>query len=142
MCHISLKKTRSHNRASPKCTPEHDEYRIQLNFTCSNDSRPTRWPYVQGTSIARCMSKFSFLKCNFLQNLLAPHNAASWLQKRLFCHLGLKIESTHNLGNNQNQGENMELFIRSLKVSSSLRSCFEKPIHRAGERRVYSVQLP
>lgn len=90
VCHISLKKTRSQNRASPKCTPEHDEYSIQLNFTCSNDSRPTRLPYVQDTSIARCMSKFSFLKCNFLQNLLAPHNAASWLQKRLFCHLGLK----------------------------------------------------
>lgn len=90
VCHISLKRTWSHNRASPKCTPEHDEYSIQLNFTCSNDSRPTRLPYVQETSIARCMSKFSFSKCNFLQNLLAPHNAASWLQKRLFCHLGLK----------------------------------------------------
>lgn len=62
----------------------------QLELPCSNDFLPTRLPYVQYGSIARCMSKFSFLKCNFPQNSLASYNAASWLQKRLFCHLGLK----------------------------------------------------
>lgn len=60
------------------------------NLPCSNSFLPTRLPYVQNCSIARCMSKFSFLKCNFPQNLLASYNAPSWLQKRLFCHLGPK----------------------------------------------------
>lgn len=63
---------------------------LSPNLPCSNSFLPTRLPYVQNRSIARCMSKFSFLKCNFPQNLLASYNAASWLQKRLFCHLGPK----------------------------------------------------
>lgn len=80
----------SHYRTFPKCTPEQDGGSAQLNLPCSNGFLPTRLPYVQDHSIARCMSKFSFLKCNFPQNLLASYNAASWLQKQLFCHLSLK----------------------------------------------------
>lgn len=75
-----------HHSTFPKCTPEQDGVSTQLGLPCSNGFLPTRLPYVQDRSIARCMSKFSFLKCNFPQNLLASYNAASWLQKRLFCH--------------------------------------------------------
>lgn len=74
----------------PKCPPEQDGGSAPLNLPCSNGFLPTRLPYVQDHSIARCMSKFSFLKCNFPLNLLASYNAASWLQKRLFCHLSPK----------------------------------------------------
>lgn len=63
---------------------------VLLDLLCFNGFLPTGLPYVQDHSIARCMSKFSFLKCNFPQNLLASYNAASWLQKQLFCHLGPK----------------------------------------------------
>lgn len=79
-----------HHRTFPKCTPEQDGGSAQLSLPCSNGFLPTRLPYVQDHSTARCMSKFSFLKCNFPQNLLASYNVASWLQKRLFCHQGPK----------------------------------------------------
>lgn len=90
MCHIRLEETWPRSRTFPKCTPEHNGGSVQLNLPCSNGFLPTRLPYVQKRLIARCMSKFSFLKCNFPQNLLASYNAASWLQRRLFCHLGQK----------------------------------------------------
>lgn len=113
---------------------------LSPNLPCSNSFLPTRLPYVQNRSIARCMSKvFCFLNVIFPRIYWHPTMLLLGC-RRGFLPFGPKIETTRNLDSNHDQG-NAHLFIRHLKVSSSLCYCFEDKVNKVGNSNLIDCAI-